>query len=341
VQPLKETDLYIEGIKKEWDFRKDCLTDIVSIYLGGGTPSLLSLSELEKILDLFKEFSPKEITIEANPDDVTLEKMIGYRNLGINRLSIGVQSLDDTNLKMIERLHSAKRAKEAIETAHLAGFTNITIDLMYDLPNQTFSSWKKTVDEAVSLPISHLSIYNLIFEEGSVYYKKKKELSSFTPSEEISLKMLTYAVQKTEEYGLERYEISAFCKKGCESIHNTGYWEGRPFIGLGPSAFSYYGKKRFKNVSHLKKWHSFLINHQDPKDFEEELAYPENVKELLTIRLRLLKGIHLNNFPNLPDESLTSLENLAADGFLEKTSNHFKLSEKGKLFYDFVASELV
>lgn len=341
MQPLQESDLYIEGIKKEWDFRKNSLSDVVSIYLGGGTPSLLSLSEVEQILHLFKGFSPKEITIEANPDDVTLEKMIGYRNLGINRISIGVQSLDDTNLKMIERLHSAKKAKEAIETAFLAGFTNITIDLMYDLPNQTFSSWKKTVDEALLLPISHLSIYNLIFEEGSLYYKKKKELSLFTPPEEISLKMLTYAVEKTKQHGLDRYEISAFCKKGYESIHNRGYWEGRPFVGLGPSAFSYLDKKRFRNIPHLKKWRSHLNKNEDPKDFEEELLYPENVKELLTIRLRLLKGIFLSDFPNLPEESLSTLDRLANDGFLEKSLSHFKLSEKGKLFYDFVASELV
>ncbi len=341
MQPLSDTKLYLEGIKKEWNFRKYSLTEIVSIYLGGGTPSLLTLSEVEEILHLFKDFSPKEITIEANPDDVTLEKMQGYLSLGINRVSIGVQSLDDSNLKMIERLHSAKKAKEAVKISHEAGFTNITIDLMYDLPGQTFSNWKKTVDEAVLLPISHLSIYNLIFEEGSVYYKKQKELSPYTPPEEESLKMLEYAVQTAEKNGLHRYEISAFCKKGKESIHNTGYWTGRPFIGLGPSAFSYLEGKRFCNIAHLKKWHSLLMQDKDPKNFEEELPYPQNVKELLTIRLRLLKGVFLSEIPNLPEESIETLHSLVKEGFLEEAKNHFKLSEKGKLFYDFVASELI
>ncbi len=340
MQPLQDVAIYLEGIKKEWDFRKNSLNEVVSIYLGGGTPSLLSLSEVEKMLELFRLFSPKEITIEANPDNVTLEKMQGYISLGINRLSIGVQSLDDSNLKMIERTHSARKAKQAVEIAYEAGFDNISIDLMYDLPHQTFLNWKKTVDEAVRLPISHLSIYNLIFEEGSLYYKKQSELTPHKPPEEESLKMLEYAVQTCEKNGLNRYEISAFCRNNQESIHNTGYWTGRPFIGLGPSAFSYLQGRRFRNICHLKKWHKALLNQEDPSDFEEFLPYPQNVHELLAIKLRLLKGISTSDF-ELPSETLLTLKSLAKDNFLHETGTHYRLTEKGKLFYDLVASELI
>ncbi len=341
MQPLQDVENYIEGIKLEWELRKSSLGEIVSIYLGGGTPSLLTLEQVKEILSLFPK-TAKEITIEANPDDVSPEKMKGYISLGINRLSIGVQSLDDSSLLKIERTHSARKAKEAVQIAHAAGFHNISIDLMFDLPGQTFSSWKKTVDEAVLLPISHLSLYNLIFEKGSLYYKQRKELSKETPDEEISLKMLEYAVQTCEKNGLARYEISAFCRDNKESLHNTGYWLGRPFLGLGPSAFSYMDGKRFQNICHLKKWYTALHQGLDPKDFEECLPYPENIHELLAIKLRLLKGIDLKDFPTLPKETLTTLKTLTKEGFLlEAKSTHYRLSEKGKLFYDLVASEII
>ena len=341
MQPLQDVENYIKGIKLEWEYRKKSLSEIVSIYLGGGTPSLLTLDQIAEILSLFPK-TATEITIEANPDDVTLEKMQGYISLGINRLSIGVQSLDDSSLLKIERTHSAKKAKDAVLIAHKAGFDNISIDLMFDLPGQTFSSWKKTVDEAVLLPITHLSLYNLIFEKGSLYYKKRKELSKETPTDEISLNMLEYAVQTLEKNGLSRYEISAFCKDGKESLHNTGYWLGRPFLGLGPSAFSYMDGKRFQNICHLKKWYTALQKGLNPTDFEECLPFPENIHELLAIRLRLLKGIDIKDFPTLPPETLKTLKNLTKEGFLlEASGTHYSLSEKGKLFYDLVASELV
>ncbi len=340
VQPLQDVELYLDGIKREWDLRKESLNEVVSIYLGGGTPSLLSVSDIEQILSLFPE-GAEEITIEANPDDVTIEKMQGYLSLGINRLSIGVQSLDDSNLQVIERTHSAKKAKRAVEIAFEAGFDNISIDLMYDLPNQTFSSWKKTIDEAVLLPIAHLSLYNLVFEEGSVYYKKQEELAPYRPPEEESLKMLEYAVQTLEKNGLKRYEISAFTRNERESLHNTGYWTGRPFIGLGPSAFSYIQGSRFRNICHLKKWYNALDQNADPKDFEEKLPFPDNLHELLAIRLRLMEGIHLQEFPNLPETTLRTLHALTIQGLLEHSHDRFRLSEKGKLFYDLVASEIV
>jgi oxygen-independent coproporphyrinogen-3 oxidase len=340
VQPFQDVELYIDGIKRERDIQEIPFKKIISIYLGGGTPSLLSLDHIEEILTLFPK-GTEEITIEANPDDITEEKLKGYLNLGINRLSIGVQSLKDHNLKFIERSHSAQKAKATIELAHKCGFTNISIDLMYDLPHQTFIDWKESIDEAVKLPITHLSIYNLIFEAGSTYYKKQEALSPFVPDPESSLKMLEYAVMKLESSGFSRYEISAFARDKKESIHNKGYWQARPFVGLGPSAFSYLDGRRFQNICHLKNWHKKLLDKKVPTGFEEKLQHPKNLNELLAVELRLFEGVNVSKFENLPIETLETLENLSQKDFLIQNGSHFKLSEKGKLFYDFVASEIL
>ncbi len=340
VQPLQDVDLYIDGIQRERNIQNIPFKKILSIYLGGGTPSLLSLNQVEELLKLFPD-GAEEITIEANPDDITEEKLKGYLDLGINRLSIGVQSLKDNNLKFIERNHSARKAKDAIELAYKKGFNNISIDLMYDLPYQTFSDWKESIDEAKKLPITHLSIYNLVFEAGSTYYKKRESLTHHVPDTESSLKMLEYAVMSLEASGFKRYEISAFAKDGNESIHNKGYWQARPFIGLGPSAFSYLDGRRFQNICHLRKWYNELLKGKIPTGFEEKLEHPNNLTELLTIELRLFEGVDIRKFENLPDETHKILQELESNGFLIQNNFNFRLSEKGKLFYDTVASEIL
>ena len=331
VQPLQDVDLYLDGIKREWLFRKSELSSLTSIYLGGGTPSLLTLPQLEILLALFPK--AEEITIEANPETLSLETLQGYRSLGINRLSIGVQSLDDTHLLQIGRTHSANKAVEGILLAERAGFDNVSIDLMYDLPHQTLSQWKKTVDTAVQLPIHHLSLYNLMFEEGSSYYKRQKTLRPLMPTDEESLAMLHYAVERLEACGLKRYEISAF---GKQSLHNVGYWTARPFLGLGPSAFSYIRGTRFRNKPHLKQWHAALTKNLDPRDFEETLPYPDNLHELFLVHLRLLSGAP---YTHLPEQTKARLNELSLYLSLDKT--HARLTPHGLLFYDTLASLLI
>jgi oxygen-independent coproporphyrinogen-3 oxidase len=322
---------------------------IVSIYFGGGTPSLFGKTNFEILLKKIKSesniSSDCEITIEANPSDIFPENISSYSSLGINRISIGVQSLDDNLLKIIGRKHSAKKAIDSIFIAYNNGIKNISIDLMYDIPHQDMESWEKTLDLIEELPISHLSLYNLTFEPKTVFFRKKEILHPHLPNDDLSLNLLQTALERLKKMGLERYEISAFAKEKKRSLHNIGYWIARPFIGFGPSAFSYWENKRFKNVTNFKKYFLFLKNNKSPIDFEEELTYPENIIELFLINLRLVEGLDITNFEStyapLPKTSKKILSSLIKEDFLKENNNWYSLSEKGLLFYDSIASLLV
>jgi len=332
---------FLEGIELEWDLKKHLLDEheIVSIYLGGGTPSLLTPLQIESILSFFPKAD--EITLEANPEDVSFQKMLEYRKLGINRVSIGVQSLDESTLYTIGRNHSSNKAVKAIEDTFRAGIENISIDLMYDLPNQTFFCWKKTIDKAIQLPITHLSLYNMTLEIGSLYYKDRDQIAPLMPKDELSIEMLNYAVKTLQTSGFDRYEISAFCKNGQISQHNIGYWTARPFVGLGPSAFSYYQQSRLRNICHLNKWKKSVEMGLLPIDFQETLPHPDNIHELIAVGLRVAKGIDINDFPSLPKDTLNTLNTLVKKGFLATFKSKYFLTETGKLFYDDVASEII
>ena len=329
-----------EGLAMEWSLRRDQIGDneIQSIYFGGGTPSLFGPDQIQSILGRITNRTPNcEITIEANPEEASENLLRAYRQIGINRLSLGVQSLDDRSLQTLERIHDAKRAKEAIFAAHKAGFTNISIDLMYDLPGQTESSWRYTLDQIADLPIAHLSLYNLTFEPHTSFYKRKETLLPLVPKEELSLQLLQTAVHTIESAGLKRYEISAF---GLPSIHNSGYWNGRPFLGFGPSAFSFWEGTRFRNIANLNQYTKILKTGTFPVDFEETLPYPDDVRERLAVYLRLKEGVDLQGW-NLPETTHTVLDRLEKEGFLSNNGTRWKLTEKGMLFYDTVAVEII
>jgi len=329
-----------DGLEKEWDLRKKELEgkEIVSIYFGGGTPSLFGPKPIQKILGQISNLSQGcEITIEANPEEADAELLREYHQIGINRLSLGVQSLDDRSLQTLERSHSAAKAKEAILSAKDAGFDNISIDLMYDLPDQTEASFCYTLDQVAHLPIQHLSLYNLTIEPHTSFHRRKETLLSKLPSPSASLKLLQAAIQTLEKAGLKRYEISAF---GKPSKHNSGYWAGREFLGFGPSAFSFWKGSRFRNVANIQRYAKSLKEGRLPIDFEETLYYPANLKERLAVQLRLLEGVDLSGW-NLSEEMLNTLSRLEKEGFLQQQGPLWKLSEKGTLFYDTLASEII
>lgn len=313
---------------------------IVSIYFGGGTPSLFGHLPIDTLLStIAKEarIAPEcEITLEANPEEITHSLMEGYRRVGINRISIGVQSLVDSSLQVLERTHTAQRARAAIDETFGAGIDNISIDLMYELPDQTTASFQQTLDQLEQLPITHLSLYNLTIEPHTPFSKRKLRL----PGEEEGLAMLQAATHHLESIGLERYEISAFAKKGHTSKHNTGYWTARPFFGLGPSAYSYFKGSRFRNVANLKRYADALSRGESPIDFSETLPYPRNVHERLAIQLRLLQGVDLKAF-HLPQKTHQTLDQLIAQGLLSKRGGWLKLTKRGLLFYDTVATEIL
>ena len=286
------------------------ITDCPSIYFGGGTPSLLGSDNIQEILSWLPPAA--EITLEANPESM------GHFP-GINRLSIGIQSFNDDHLKKLGRTHSAAQAIKAIKSSTIE---NMSIDLMYDLPNQTLDDWERSLDQALALPIKHISLYNLTIEPHTAFYKWRHKLKQ--PSAENSLKMLEMAIEKLP---LERYELSAFAQSGFESKHNIGYWTGRPFIGLGPSAYSYWDGARFRNPPHFHKWRQDVT----AKDAYEKLSPDASKRELLAIGLRLIKGV----------ESEINVDNLIEIGLIERKGKHVCLTRRGQLLHDSVAEEIV
>jgi oxygen-independent coproporphyrinogen-3 oxidase len=328
--------LLAQALALEWDLVKRQIEDkeIVSIYFGGGTPSLFN--GIGDILALLPKTKDCEITIEANPEESSEEMFAHFKAIGINRLSLGIQSLDDRSLQTLERMHTSKKAKEAIFNAQKAGFENISIDLMYDLPNQTEESWRYTLDQLSTLPIQHLSLYNLTIEPHTSFHKRKVT----TPSPALSLRFLTMALEKLESLGLHRYEISAFSRPGFESRHNLGYWTGRPFLGLGPSAFSYWEGERFQNIANLNRYAALLKTGKSPISFREKLSYPQNVLELLAVHIRLKGGVDLQNF-TLPEETLHTINCLKASSFVHQEGTILSLTDRGYLFYDTVAAALI
>lgn len=321
---------------------------LVSVYFGGGTPSLLDLENFKRIFSWIKEkyslSDSCEISIEANPEELEISTLKAYLKLGINRISLGVQSFCDSELNILKRGHSAKEAIDAVYTCKKAGFQSISIDLMYELPRQSLKSWEKSLQIAVKLPISHVSLYNLVFEKHTAFFKERKTLKALVPNDETGRQMYDLALEYFHLNGLEQYEISAFAKAGFHSKHNIGYWTGRPFLGLGPASFSYWKKKRYKNIANLIRYRKALENGHHAIDFQERLNIEDQKKELLTLSLRLKSGICLKefeqNFGKLSKDTLQSIEKLQALGLLVH-NEHLALSQEGLRFYDSVASELI
>lgn len=331
---------FLEGLKREVALRSPLFAEgrLASIYLGGGTPSLLGPEGIAKILSLLPPHQNIEVTLEVNPEGITESLMTQFAAIGINRVSLGVQSLDDALLTTLTRDHSSQTAIDAILATKKGGIDNISIDLMYDIPFQTLISWENTLQRLSSLPITHLSLYNLTIEPFTSFHKKRAHLIAHIPHEDLSLQLLKRACTHLPSLGLHRYEISAFAKKGFTSHHNTGYWTGRPFLGLGPSAFSYWNHSRFQNTPHLKEYCTHLSQSLLPISFTETLPPTDQLKELLAIRLRLLDGTSPSH---LPPDTLQTLLILSTEGLLSHTQGHFSLTERGTLFYDTIASHLI
>ncbi len=332
-------DQLLHGLRKEWQLIKAMCEDkrLVSVYFGGGTPSLFGSDRVAEILSWINP-GPIEITLEINPDGVAEELMNAYAKAGINRASLGVQSFDDNLLQTLSRTHSSALARRAVDGIYNAGISNISIDLMFDIPGQTLKQWETSLITACSLPITHISLYNLTFEPRTVFFKKRKDLQPQTPDEATSQAMYKSAQAILPAHGLSQYEISAFSKPGCQSLHNSGYWKARPFLGLGPSAFSYWRGSRFRNIASLNKYCRMLEEGKRPIDFEETLEPAPSLRERFVINLRLLEGVDLNCYPGIDSISLRELE---SNGLITLQSGKAKLTDLGILHYDTIAAELI
>ncbi len=295
-QSLRET--FIKALCQELKDRRNELSTnrVANIYFGGGTPSLLSIEELKRIFAIIQEHyniqEGAEITIECNPDDINEAYVEGLKALPFNRVSMGVQSFKDEDLKFLNRRHSAKEVFRAVSLLKEAGITNLSLDLIYGLPNQSLKDWEYNIQTILSLDIPHISAYHLIYEEGTALMKQLKEGKIKEVSEEDSLAFFQLLIKLLKDAGYEHYEVSNFAKGGAYAKLNTGYWQGIAYLGFGPSAHSYDGKNRSYNIASLKQYSESIL--AGKRAFEEEkLTLEEQEHEYIMTRLRTMWGINL------------------------------------------------
>lgn len=298
---FKSTDLsqkarLLEGLKKELQSRAPELVseEINTIYFGGGTPSVLLIDELKDLLNIiyqnYQVAENAEITLEANPDDLSQAILSALKQIGFNRLSMGVQSFSEADLKLMNRRHGVMQAVQSVKWAKTAGFSNISIDLIYGLPKQTIEEWERNVRIAVELDVQHVSAYNLTYHEGTVFYEQLKKGILKELPDELSLQQFEMLVKILKEAGFEHYEISNFCKPGLYSQHNSSYWKSRKYLGIGPSAHSYDLASRRWNVSSISKYLEGLEN--DQPYFETEiLTEQDRYNDFIITGLRTVWGI--------------------------------------------------
>ncbi|MBN2453118.1 MAG: radical SAM family heme chaperone HemW [Candidatus Omnitrophica bacterium] len=341
---------YIDVIMRQIEAIEE---DFSTVYIGGGTPSALAPELLARLL---KALSPKlragaEFTVEANPeslDDERIKLLLGY---GVNRLSIGVQSLEDTKLKRLGRIHNARKAAESVILASKRGFSNISIDLIFGVWDEKQDRWKNELDQAVKLPVQHVSCYALTYEKDTPLFKALQNKSITPLDDDIAAAMYETAIDILSLRGFKQYEISNFAREGFECKHNLSYWENNPYIGLGASAVSYVGGVRSRNVAGVEEYVRRFDKGQVLADSSEKLSPERRAKETAAVKIRTRDGIDFAWFKEKTDYDLQELEKRAIPGLLEKglirykkennTSSGIQLKRKGFLFCDTVSSTLL
>ena len=332
--------------------RETDIPDIGTVYFGGGTPSLISPGGISAILSAIAEnfkLTNPETTIEVNPGTVDLEKLKGYRNAGITRLSIGVQSFNDRLLVNLGRSHSRKDALNTLESAGKAGFDNTGIDLIHSIEGESLQDWEDDLKEAVSLHPEHISAYNLTIEEGTPFHHSQEKGLLYLPQEEEQTEMLLTTIEILCSAGYEHYEVSNYAMPGFRSQHNQIYWNGGDYLGIGVSAHSYIRKGwgiRRANSSNLTEYLN-LINNKGTAVVDEEILSKEKAMgEAVFLGLRMMEGIVLNDFESrfgtgIETAFTNAVEELRTEGFLIYDKDNLKLTRKGLLFYNDVAIRFV
>ena len=380
---LKLKDRFLEALKEEMVLRKDYLRPsetVDTIYFGGGTPSLLSIEEIKDLLQLIRDtysIHPQaEITLEANPDTLSLEYLQGLRTIGINRLSIGIQSFFDNDLQYLGRRHDAHHAQQCLDWAKLAGFENISIDLIYGLPTSNAEQWNRNLDVFFAYHLPHLSAYALTLEPNSILTKQIELGKALPINDDDALRDYEILCRRTQENGYLHYEISNYCRRGMHSKHNASYWFGTPYLGLGPSAHSFDRKSRQWNVSNIEHYcdassaasrHCEEARRSNPENKftndnecldcfvprndakrvqeKEELAPEQQYDEYIMLRLRTHWGIDLKWLKREMGERFSTYceqqaQPLIAQGRLSQTREFLYLTDEQMLFADGVAEEL-
>ena len=320
----------------------------LTVYFGGGTPTLLPVNSLQKILNVIYENYEvdvdAEITIEANPEQCSLEYLTVLRKMGFNRISIGIQSFNDEILQYLGRTHSAQNALDAVENARKAGFDIISVDLIYGIYLRSLQDWKNELKMVFSLPVKHLSAYSLTVEENTLLHKKISQHKTLNINEEQTLEEMKVLMEEAEKNGFEHYEVSNFALKDYRSKHNSNYWNGTPYLGLGAGAHSYSGNTRSWNVANVSQYINAIQNNESC--FETETLTPENqYNEYVLLRLRTKEGIDLKHFEEhfgteKREYFLQKLQKISPK-FYKIDSDKVCITKEGLPLLDFITERLV
>ena len=341
---------YVKALCDELELRAKYLpsNDLDSIYFGGGTPSLLELSDFEclfaQINACFTVLPSAEITIECNPDDLTERYVSDLRQLPFNRMSIGIQSFDDSELRFLNRRHSAQQAQAAVAMCQAHGLENISIDLMYGLPNQTLDSWTRTLATAMELNVQHISAYSLMYEEGSPLTRLLRNNKITEMDEATNVMLFETLIDTLQSQGFEQYEISNFCRPTFHSRHNSSYWHGTPYLGVGAAAHSFDGDSRQWNVANTTRYMEGVVARQLIIE-REELTTNEHYNEFVFTALRTRIGINLEDLETRFGKArlaycLESAQRYLENGMLVKADGYLHLTRAGIFVSDGIMSDL-
>jgi len=346
---LQYKDQLLAALAKEITLQKQYLDGetIETIYFGGGTPSVLDAGEISALINLITDLhtvaSGAEITLEANPDDLDKAKLIALKNTSVNRFSIGIQSFFDDDLLWMNRVHRAAEAEAAVKRVQDTGFENITVDLIYGYPLLTDAKWKYNLDKVFELDIPHISAYSMTVEPRTAlasFIKNKKQPAM---NEEQSAAQFLYMMDAMQQRGFEHYEISNFCKPGHYSRHNSNYWKGIKYLGIGPSAHSFNGETRQWNIANNAKYIQSLETGKVPAEIEI-LTETNRLNEYIMTSLRTMWGLDLSKLDTIakgaPDEVLIAAESFFEKNWISKKDGIIYLTQSGKLYADHIASEL-
>lgn len=342
---------YLSAVGNEMGRYHDffCTDGVDTVYIGGGTPSLLSVGELNVLLgDAGRIWDLKrvtEFTVECNPDDITEEWLDGVRSLGVNRLSIGVQSFNDDELRWMNRRHNAGDAYRAVKRARNVGFDNVSVDVMFGLPKQTMRSLNRTVDTVLQLGVQHVSAYSLMIEPGSKLERLVALGRESAMSDDESADMFAMLSARLIEAGFEQYEISNYAKPGFESRHNSGYWQGVRYLGIGAGACSFDGERRWENISHTLKYCRMTENGEDTRKIET-LTKDEKFNDAVFTALRTRNGIDVERMTALFGEKYglwirQRAEKFVMNGLLRYQNSHLCLTRQGIYVSDMVMSDFM
>ena len=351
----QQIEEYVQALIEEIRYYKEFVKkyEVSTVFWGGGTPSLLTGEQMKALMEALGQTffirQNAEITMEANPGTVTVEKLLACQKAGINRISFGLQSVNNEELKMLGRIHTYEEFLESYEAARKAGFQNINVDLISAIPKQTVSSWEQTLQTIISLQPEHISAYSLIVEEGTTFAKLYGEgckLEHLLPMEEEERRMYERTEELLREAGYHRYEISNYAKEGDECQHNLGYWERKEYLGLGLGASSLIEETRFHNTDEMEEYLRDASNPILLRREQEKLDRQEQMEEFVFLGLRKIRGIQEEKFAEMFGEDIwdcygKNLERVIKEGLLEREEGVLRLTRKGIDVSNYVFYEIL